>query len=237
MGIFMSQVSYGQNRGPSQSASRGWAGLANLAGFPYDTLFLEEIGDLAPYRVVVFAQCTALSDKTYAVLTSVLEKYLAGGGNVIVEGALGKFDETGKERNHEALDALLGIEYGGMQGDQNFRIRTVNNEHYATRPFESGEFLSQPLARGLNIVKFKGGGPALLVSTDGKEAFPFLSCLTKGKSRIVLFSDLSTSAGATSFFRNVQPQGFFANQVLNAAVRSVDWAAYGESKGRSRRRR
>jgi hypothetical protein len=226
--VFLSRTSLEQSRGPVQSASRGWVGLANLAGFPYDTLFLEEVGDLTPYKIVVLPQCSAISEKTYTELTHALEKYLAAGGNVIVEGPLGRNDETGKERDHNALDALLGLEYGGMQGDQTFRIRTASNDHYITRPFEQRQFLSQPLARGLNILKFKEGGQVLLVSTDQKQAFPFLSSKTKGKSRIVLFSDLSTSAGATSFFRNAQPQGFYANVVLNAATRSVHWAAYGD---------
>src|SRR5512147_2703678 len=94
LAIFMSRASYAQNRAASESAGRGWAGLANLAGFPYDTLFLEEAGDLAPYRVVVFAQCAALSGKTYGETARALEKYLAAGGSVIVEGPLGRLDET-----------------------------------------------------------------------------------------------------------------------------------------------
>jgi hypothetical protein len=233
MAIFMGRASYAHSRDSAQMSARGWAGMANMAGIPYDTLFLEDIAvqDLARYRLLVFAQITCVEEKTLAALAGSLEKYLAGGGNVIVDGPLATSDEAGKERDHAALDALLGIAYGGAQGDSNYRIKAPANGHYVTRAFEAGQFLSQPLARGLKILSFKEGGEVLLISTDGKRTYPFLSCRSTDKNRVVLFSDLTTSAGATSFFRNYQPEGFYANQVLNAAVRAVDWAAYGDAPG------
>jgi peptidoglycan/xylan/chitin deacetylase (PgdA/CDA1 family) len=41
-------------------------------------------------------------------------------------------------------------------------------------------------------------------------------------------SDFSTWAGAASFFRNVQPQVFYANQLFNIMIRAVQWAVYGD---------
>ncbi|HPR89597.1 MAG TPA: hypothetical protein PL181_16385, partial [bacterium] len=51
---------------------------------------------------------------------------------------------------------------------------------------------------------------------------------SSGKSRLIFVSDFSTWAGAASFFRNVQPQLFYRNELFNIMIRAIHWTLYGE---------
>ncbi|RIK76290.1 hypothetical protein DCC62_11645 [candidate division KSB1 bacterium] len=209
--------------------------MVNAAGFdtgiPYDCLFLEDLADnktLERYDILIFGQCNYVEETAYQNLKSALQKYLAAGGNLIIDGPLATADEQARDRRHADLDSLLGIEYAGFKGNSDFRIKVADNSHYITTRFEKNQFITQHLANGLNIVQFKSDGRALLISSDEKRTHPFLSCSSASKNRIVLVSDFSTWAGAASFFRNVQPQVFYANQLFNVMIRTVQWAIYGD---------
>ena len=231
MAIFLSKASYHHAWETSQLAGHGWVGIATLAGIPYDTLFLEEMpGDqeLSKYSTLVFAQATQVDDATYAQIVLRLRAYLAGNHSVILDGPLATKDENEKERDHQALDGLLGLEYKGLQGGTEYRIRVASNDHYVTRGFEMSQFLTPVLASATNVLQPRSGGAVLLVSTDGQQSFPYLSCLTLGSSRVVFLSDFGTSAGAGTFFRNDPPQVSYANELWNAMIRAAQWASYGD---------
>jgi len=231
LAIFLSKTSYHHTWETSQLAGHGWVGIATLAGIPYDTLFVEEMpgnGELSRYSTLVFAQATQVDDGAYAQLLLRLRAYLAGSHSVIVDGPLATRDENDKERDHHALDDLLGLEYKGLQGGTEYRIRVTSNDHYVTRGFEVSQFLTPVLASATNVLQPESGGAVLLVSTDGGQSFPYLSCMTLGSSRVVLVSDFGTSAGAGTFFRNDPPQVAYANQLWNALIAAVQWAAYGD---------
>jgi hypothetical protein len=230
LAIFLSKTSYHHAWETSQLAGHGWVGIATLAGIPYDTLFVEEMpgdAELAKYSTLVFAQATLVDDATYSQIVLRLRAYLAGKHSVILDGPLATKDGNEKERDHHELDDLLGLEYKGLQGGTEYRIRVSSNDHYATRGFEVSQFLTPVLASATNVVQPKSGGAVLLVSTDGRQSFPYLSCLTRGSSRVVFVSDFGTSAGAGTFFRNDPPQVAYANQLWNAIIAAVHWAAYG----------
>ncbi len=232
--VIMSRISFGREWAVTQMSGHGWVGIANLAGIPYDTLFLEDIaqgGDVGHYRVLVFAQCTAVDADTLARLTALVRRYLDQGGNVIIDGPLGGFAGDGQPQVPAGLWSLLGISASGVRGDATFRVQVRDNRHYITRPFEPTQYLSQSLAKGLQIQQFSSAGHVLVVSSNARESFPFLSYRDTGTNRLVLISDATTFAGATSIFRNEAPQGFFANQVVNVLVRALQWAAYGEVRG------
>jgi hypothetical protein len=234
MAVVMSKTSFEKSWEVTQMSGHGWVGVANLAGIPYDTLFLEDVAagqTLVPYFLMVLAQCTAVEPDTVERLTPILRKYLARGGNLIIDGRLAAFTKDGRTQSPESLRALLGVSASGLKGDSTFRIQVASCDHPITQPFEKSQYLSQPMARGLEIQQFSTGGNVLLVSTNTRETFPFLSCRDSGKNRLVLLSDATTLAGATSIFRNEAPNGFFANQVVNALVRSVQWALYGDLRG------
>ncbi|MCL4705558.1 hypothetical protein KJ068_10375 [bacterium] len=231
LGIVISRTSVEQHWGVAQMSAHGWAAVANLAGIPYDCLFLEDLADnktLERYDLLIFGQCNYVEETAYQNLKSALQKYLAAGGNLIIDGPLATADEQAGDRRHADLDSLLGIEYAGFKGNSDFRIKVADNSHYITTRFEENQFITQHLANGLNIMQCKSGGRALLTSTNERQAYPFLSISNPAKNRIVLVSDFSTWAGAASFFRNVQPQVFYANQLFNVMIRTVQWATYGD---------
>ncbi|MBS1852386.1 MAG: hypothetical protein JST79_15880 [Acidobacteria bacterium] len=230
LGIFLSKASYHQDWETSQLAGHGWVGVANLAGLPYDTLFVEEMPserELARYSALVFAQASLADDATYAQLVARLRGYLAAGHSVVVDGPLAVKDEKGNARDHQGLDDLLGVNYKGPQGESGYRIRVRSNDHFVTQTFAPAQFLTPALASALEILEPRSGS-VLLVSTDGEKSFPYLSCSQPGKGRVVLVSDFGTSAGAGTFFRNDPPQVAYANQLWNALIRAVQWAAYGD---------
>ena len=229
--IFLSKTSYHHAWEKSQLAGHGWVGIATLAGIPYDTLFVEEMpGDqeLSKYSTLVFAQATLVDDATYSQIVLHLRSYLAGNHSVILDGPFATRDENEKERDHQALDDLLGLEYKGLLGGTEYRIRVASNDHYVTRGFEVSQFLTPVLASATNVLQPRSGGAILLVSTDGQQSFPYLSCATRGSSRVVFVSDFGTEAGAGTFFRNDPPQVAYANELWNAMIRAAQWASYGD---------
>ena len=231
LAIFLSKTSYHHAWETSQLAGHGWAGIATLAGIPYDTLFVEEMPndeELSKYSTLVFAQATLVDDTTYSQIVLRLRTYLAGNRSVILDGPLATKDENEKERDHHDLDDLLGLEYKGLQGGTEYRIRVASNDHYVTRGFEVSQFLTPVLASATNVLQPRSGGNVLLVSTDGQHTYPYLSCAARGNDRVVLVSDFGTPAGAGTFFRNDPPQVAYSNQLWNAMIRAVHWATYGD---------
>ena len=229
--IFVCKTSYHHDWETSQLAGHGWVGIATLAGIPYDTLFLEEMPDdkqLSKYSTLVFAQAALVDDATYSQLVLRLPAYLAGNHSVILDGPFATKDESEKERDHHVLDDLLGLEYKGLLGGTEYRIRVASNDHYVTRGFEVSQFLTPVLASATNVLQPKSGGAVLLVSTNGQQSLPYLSCVKRGSSRVILVSDFGTSAGAGTFFRNDPPQVAYANQLWDAMIRAVHWATYGD---------
>jgi hypothetical protein len=234
LAVVISRTSFKRDWQLTQMSGQGWVGIANLAGIPYGTLFLEEItsGDsLAPFSLLVLAQCSAVEPDTARKLLPILENYLARGGHLIIDGPLAAFDQEGRPGTADELWLKLGLSPGGRQGDATFRIQVARNNHAITRPFEVSQYLSQMLAKPLEVLQFSEGGEVLLTSTNGRDHLPFLSCREAGKNRLVLLSDATTFAGATSIFRNEPPNGFFANRVLDALVRATQWALYGNLHG------
>jgi hypothetical protein len=184
--------------------------------------------ELSKYSTLVFAQTTLVDDATYSQIVLRLRAYLARNHSVMLDGPLATKDENEKERDHHALDDLLGLEYKGLLGGTEYRIRVTSNDHYVTRELEVSQFVTPVLASATNVLQPRSGGSVLLVSTDGEHSFPYLSCATLESSRVVLVSDFGTSAGAGTFFRNDPPQVAYANELWNALIRAVQWATYGD---------
>ena len=231
LAIVISEASYAQRWGVTQMSAHGWAGVANLSGIPYDCLFIHDVAqssDLSKYDLLIFAQCAYVDEKYYKGLLSALQDYLTKSGNLIIDGPLATSDKDARDLKHKDLDDLLGLQYDGFRGDMNFRIKVTGNLHYITKPFESGQFITQHLVNGLNVITFRQHADILLQSSDENENYPFLSCFESERNRLVLISDFSTWSGAASFFRNVSPQVFYANQLFNVLMRTVHWAIYGD---------
>lgn len=160
IGIVIDETSYKQRWGITQMTAHGWAGIANLAGIPYDCLFLNDLPknqQLSRYTALVLAQCSYVEEKLYPQMVSSLKKYLSTGGHLIIDGPLAIYDESAQSRKHDDLDSLLGIEYTGFKGDSTYRIKINSIDHYITRCYEPNQFITQHLVNGLNIFSFKTG--------------------------------------------------------------------------------
>jgi hypothetical protein len=84
------------------------------------------------------------------------------------------------------------------------------------------------MVAGLDIIQFNKDLPSpLLVSTDEKKSYPFLSCREIDNTRIVLISDFGTRSGVSSFFRNSPNPVFYPNLIFNVLTRAVQWSMYG----------
>lgn len=229
LAIIISKTSFTHHWGVTQMSAHGWGGIANLAGIPYDCFFTEDLSDetdLKKYNTLIFTQCTYLTNVDYDNVCDILQEYLSNGGNVIVDGVLGFFDQETKERDHSKIENLLGLKYVGFYGDTFFRIKVKNNNHFITREFAEGEFVTQHIAGGLNVQSFSEGGKNLLELTDEKESYPFLAAKTSGKNRVIIVNDFATWSGVASFFRNEQPQVFYKNMLYNALIETVYWSVY-----------
>ena len=211
-------------------AAHGWAAVVNLAGIPYHCIFLEDLSstaDIEQYDALILAQCGYVEDVLYNNLLSSLEEYLKQGGNIIIDGPLALNDGQAKERDHNKLDDLLNFKYNSFYGNSNFRLKVHRNRHYITQSFETGEFITQHVVNGLNITEFNDFSDTLITFTDEKKVYPFLSTRASKNNRIVLVNDFSTWSGVSSFFRNNQPQVFYANQIFNILIRTVHWTIFG----------
>ena len=140
LAIVISRTSFEQKWGVTQMAAHGWGAAANLAGIPYDCLFLEELtqADLARYQLLILAQCSYAPEQVYQQDLPLLKKYLNRGGHLIIDGPLAIFDEKAQERTHADLDSLLGLRYDGFRGNDLCRIKVGNADHYITRCFTGG---------------------------------------------------------------------------------------------------
>jgi len=135
VGIIISKASYLHHWGITQMAAHGWGGAVNLAGIPYDCLFIEDINtgnNLEKYDCLIFGQCKYVSESNYGSLVNGIDKYLKNGGNIILDGGLAFFDENAKERDHSDLDELLNVNYEGFKGNSDFRIKIVDNSNFIT---------------------------------------------------------------------------------------------------------
>jgi len=232
VGIVISRTSFTHHWGVTQMSAHGWGGIANLAGIPYDCLFIEDITsekDLKKYNCLIVSQCTYLNELAYDSFLPVLEKYIAGKGNLILDGLLGNFDEAARERDHSSFEKTFGIKNIGFFGGPEFRIKVKSADHFITRNFARDEFVTQHLAGGLNIQSFDTNGAVLLELTDEKKLYPFLSVKQTSGSRIALVNDFATWSGAASIFRNIHPQVFYKNQIYNLLIEALYWTIYGSA--------
>jgi len=136
--IVISKTSFTHHWGVTQMSAHGWGGVVNLAGVPYDCYFAEDLTEdinLKKYDCLIFSQCTYLTNAAYEKTVDVLENYLSEGGNLIIDGLIGYFDESTKERNHSKLDQLLNMKYIGFYGDPDYRIKVKDNNQFITKNY------------------------------------------------------------------------------------------------------
>lgn len=232
MAIIISEASYDSSEDIRNSAM-GWAAVANMAGIPYDCLLLSEAVNkdvMQKYDLLVLSQCYQVEDYLYQELLSNLPEYLSTEGkNLIVDGPIAIFNELGEERDNSELENLIGFEYVGFMGDNNFRVKVQSSNHFISKYLDDKQYVTQHLTDGLDIIQFTDDlGKPLLISTDEYDEYPFLSYRDNKINRVVLVSDFGIRSGVSSFFRNEPEPLFYQNQIYNILTRSVQWALYGD---------
>ena len=230
IGIVISKASFKQHWGITQMTAHGWGGIANLAGIPYDCLFIEDINlknNLKKYDCLIFGQCDYVSEGNYNSLVSALNTYIKEGGNIICDGGIAYFDENAKERDHSDLDKLFGTVDAGFRGNSDYRIQVSDNSHSITKHFELNEYVTEHLVNGLHIQQFQNQGQVLLSLTNERQSYPFLSIHQTAKNRIALVNDFSTYSGIPAIFRNDPPQVFYKNQIYKVLIETLYWSVYG----------
>jgi hypothetical protein len=228
----ISKTSFENDWRATQMAAHAWTAMAHLAGVPYDTLLLEDVADhdLARHSAVILVRCSSVSTRVYQGLIRTLRNYLAAGGNIIVDGPIAASDEKGHARDPKELYAVLALENKGLHDNVGQRLRVAESSHYITRNFRPGEFLTQNLGGGLQILKFKSLSQLLVASTDGKTSYPYLSTTELNKNRLILISELGDARGAAGLFQNLEPRGFYPNRFFDVLIRSIYWVVYGDLK-------
>ena len=89
--VVMSKTSYGIAESETGSAGKAWTAVANLAGLPYETLFVEDLkGEaLDAYSLLVLSQCLYLTDAEYALVEGAVRHFVEAGKGVVVDGPAG----------------------------------------------------------------------------------------------------------------------------------------------------
>jgi uncharacterized membrane protein len=230
VGIVISKSSFEHRWSVTQMSAHGWTGVANLAGIPYDNLFLDDLvnEDILNYNAIILTQCTHVKSEKFDAIKTRLKEYLAAGGNLIIDGPFAIYDDNGGETNYSMDEMLPGAVYSGFYGDNSYRIKVINNHHFVTRNYETGTFVTQHLVHGVNCISFSNESTILLTITNEEASYPYLSVQDNGHSRIMLVSDFVTHSGATSLFRNVHPQVFYKNELFNILITGLQWIVYGD---------
>lgn len=232
MAIVISKASYNSNE-DIRNVAMGWAAVANMAGIPYDCIFLSDVINkeiIHNYNLLVLTHCSHIEESIYEEMLRTLPDYLSSSGkHLIVDGPIGIYNEEEEARDYSVLEDLLGIEFVGFQGDESFRIKVQTSNHFITKIYDEKQFVTQHMTDGLDIIQFKNKlAKPLLISTDEKESYPFLSCSDNNRNRVVLISDFGIRSGVSSFFRNEPEPLFYKNEIYNILTRSVQWALYGD---------
>ena len=230
IGIVISKTSFDQRWSITQMSSHGWTGAVNLAGIPYETLFLEELdmGTIEGLDALILTQCTYIARNDIGRVTGLIREYAGEGGNLIIDGPFGLYDENGTGYESDGTMLLPDVRYDGFRGNNKFRIKTGSNRHFITRPYEQNSFVTQHLVNGVNILEFTQNGEPLLVLTDEQTAYPYVSVAEFDRSRVMLVSDFATYSSAPSIFRNADPQVFYKNELYNVLIRGIQWLVYGD---------
>ena len=83
------------------------------------------------------------------------------------------------------------------------------------------------LASATNVLQPRSGGAVLLVSTDGQQSLPYLSCVTRGVAALFSSVTLEPQQARERFFAMTRHRSLM-EPTLNAMIRAVQWSAYGD---------
>ena len=144
--VVMSKTSYRIAESETGSAAKAWTAVANLAGLPYETLFVEDIqaASLDRYSLLILAQCLYLTDAEYAQVEGAVRHFVEAGKGVVVDGPSGLYDVP-------------------VDG---YRLRVADNGHFITGAYHNDQALSNLLTESLPVVSLAAPARTLVSVTD-----------------------------------------------------------------------
>ena len=228
--VVMSKTSYGIAADETGSAGKAWTAVANLAGLPYETLFVEDLKEasLDAYSLLVLSQCLYLTDAEYALVEDAVRHFVESGKGVVLDGPTGLYDHEEEFRKNRTLDQYLGMKYLYDVPVDGFRLRVAENDHFITGPYHADQALSNLLTASLPVISVSAPARTLVSVTDDIHTYPYASVVKKGEGRVAVLDGLSAKACIGASFKNYDPKGFFPSEVYPLLMRTLQWCQWGD---------
>ena len=228
--VVMSKTSYGIAESETGSAGKAWTAVANLAGLPYETLFVEDLKEeaLDNYSLLVLSQCLYLTDAEYAIIDQAVHHFVETGKGVVVDGPTGLYDHEEEFRKNRTLDTYLGMKYLYDAPMDGFRLRVADNDHFITGPYQADQALSNLLTASLPVLSVSAPARTLVQVTDDIHTYPFAAVMKKGEGKVAILDGLSARTCIGTSFKNYDPKGFFPSEVYPLLMRTLQWCQWGD---------
>lgn len=228
--VVMSKTSYRIAESETGSAGKAWTAVANLAGLPYETLFVEDLKEasLDTYSLLILSQCLYMTDAEYAQVESAVRHFVENGKGVVVDGPTGLYDQEEEFRKNRTIDQYLGMKYLYDVPVDGFRLRVADNGHFITSPYHADQALSNLLTESLPVLSVAAPARTLISVTDDIHTYPYVSILKKGEGKVAFLDGLSAKACIGASFKNYDPKGFFPSEVYPLLTRTLQWCQWGD---------
>ena len=228
--VVMSKTSYGIAQEETGAAGKAWTAIANLAGLPYETLFVEDLKKeaLDAYSLLVLSQCLYLTDAEYAQVDGAVRHFVEAGKGVVIDGPTGLYDHEEEFRKNRTTDDYLGMKYLYDVPMDGFRLRVADNDHFSTGPYHADQALSNLLTESLPVLSVSAPARTLVSVTDDIHTYPYISVLKKGEGKVAILDGLSAKACIGASFKNYEPKGFFPSEVYPMLIRTLQWCQWGD---------
>ena len=228
--VVLSKTSYRIAESETGSAGKAWTAVTNLAGLPYETLFVEDLRPAAldAYSLLVLAQCLYLTDAEYAQADQAVRHFVEAGKGVVIDGPLGLYDQEEEFRKDRPADRYLGMQYLYDVPMEGFRLRVADNGHFITGPYQVDQALSNLLTESLPVLSVLPPAQTLVSVTDDIHTYPYASVLKKGAAKVAVLDGLSAKACIGTSFKNYDPKGFFPSEVYPLLMRTLQWCQWGD---------
>jgi len=229
--VVISHTSYNQKPSEVTPAAKSWTAVCNIAGLPYSTLFVEDLNDevAAKHNVVIFSQCSHLSDDEYAQIKNFISKIKGQEYGIIIDGPLGVMDDSDDPRKDMSIDKELGIISLGSKPMDGFRLRVADNEHFVTNSYVNNAYLSNLLSSELPIISLGEGAETLVNVSNDVHTYPYETVAIKDGLKIAVLGGVSNAASIGASFKNYAPKGFFPSEFYPILKKTLQWCIAGNS--------
>ena len=194
---------------------RGWGQVMTAANRPYDVILEGDVTAerLSEYKLLILPACACMSQQQADAISS----FVRGGGNLIVAGEAGIWDETGKPHPQPLLKHLCGVSVG-KSGRLTYTISAPTDDHLTSAL--TGKQIEKALLGTVTDITAE----VLSEAQTAAGTRPFLLRNTFGKGTVLA---LTGHLGALSnqdrtLGRNTEPVAFKDTRVPEACELTLD---------------